>query len=109
MSSKRELLLQLRCLKLGMTYVGTFNEKETQTLKHWRELLRFGLKCLRHLHRFICEELWSQTSEKGFISVAPGQYLKKQKLNIAAEEQENLIIDVMSDTSNILKAMKIIA
>ena len=28
-------------------------------------------------------------------------------MDIAAEEQENLITDVMSDTSNILKAMKI--
>ena len=33
--------------------------------------------------------------------------LDEAKVDVAAEEQENLIIDVMSDTSNILKAMKI--
>jgi leucyl-tRNA synthetase len=56
---------------------------------------------------FTCEELWSQTSEKGFISLAPWPAFDEAKVNIAAEEQENLVIDVMSDTANILKAMKI--
>ncbi len=31
----------------------------------------------------------------------------RAKIDVAAEEHENLIIDVMEDTSNILKAMKI--
>ncbi len=36
-----------------------------------------------------------------------GQVFDESKVDVAAEEQENLIIDVMADTSNILKAMKI--
>ncbi len=56
---------------------------------------------------FLCEELWSQTGETGFISVAAWPVYDEAKIDIAAEEQENLITDVMSDTSNILKAMKI--
>ncbi len=36
-----------------------------------------------------------------------GQFDDESKVDIAAEEQENLVTDVLSDTSNILKAMKI--
>jgi leucyl-tRNA synthetase len=56
---------------------------------------------------FLCEELWSQTGEAGFISIAQWPIFDEAKVDIAAEEQENLIVDIMSDTSNILKAMKI--
>ena len=56
---------------------------------------------------FLCEELWSQTGEAGFISVAAWPVCDEAKIDVAAEEQENLITDVISDTSNILKAMKI--
>src|SRR5208283_2092618 len=54
-----------------------------------------------------CEELWSQTGEAGFISVAKWPVFDEAKVDVAAEEQENLIVDIMADTSNILKAMKI--
>ena len=33
--------------------------------------------------------------------------LRRSKVDVAAEEQENLVTDVMADTNNILKAMKI--
>jgi leucyl-tRNA synthetase len=55
----------------------------------------------------MCEELWSQAGEEGFISVAPWPRFDADKLDLASEEQENLVIDVMADTQNILKAMKI--
>jgi leucyl-tRNA synthetase len=56
---------------------------------------------------FMCEELWSQSGEKGFISVAKWPKFEADRLDLAAEEQENLVTDVLSDTQNILKAMKI--
>ena len=62
---------------------------------------------LKMLAPFLCEELWSQTGEEGFISVAKWPVFDAAKIDVAAEEQENLVTDVMSDTSNILKAMKI--
>ncbi len=65
------------------------------------------LRMLAPFAPFLCEELWSQTGEEGFISVAKWPAYDNAKIDIAAEEQENLITDVMSDTSNILKAMKI--
>ena len=71
------------------------------------EAVKVWLKMLAPFAPFICEELWSQTGEAGFISVAHWPVYDEAKMDVAAEEQENLITDVMSDTSNILKAMKI--
>jgi leucyl-tRNA synthetase len=71
------------------------------------ETVKVWLKMLAPFAPFLCEELWSQTNETGFISVANWPVCEEAKIDLAAEEQENLITDVMSDTSNILKAMKI--
>ncbi|MCX6644284.1 MAG: leucine--tRNA ligase, partial [Candidatus Bathyarchaeota archaeon] len=71
------------------------------------EAVKVWLKMLAPFAPFLCEELWSQTGEAGFISIAPWPIFDEAKVDIAAEEQENLIVDVMSDISNILKAMKI--
>jgi len=71
------------------------------------EAVKIWLKMLAPFAPFICEELWSQTGEAGFISVAKWPVFDASKVDVAAEEQENLIVDVMADTSNILKAMKI--
>jgi leucyl-tRNA synthetase len=65
------------------------------------------LKMLAPFAPFLTEELWSRTGESCFISVAQWPACDEAKIDIAAEEQENQITDVMSDTSNILKAMKI--
>ena len=75
--------------------------------KALREAVRFGLRCLRLLHLSFAEELWGQTGESGFISVAYWPVYDESKVDVSAEEQENLVTDIMSDTSNILKAMKI--
>ncbi len=71
------------------------------------EAVNIWLKMLAPFAPFMCEELWSQTVEKGFISVAAWPRFDSDRLDLAAEEQENLVADVMSDTQNILKAMKI--
>ncbi len=71
------------------------------------ETVKVWLKMLAPFSPFMCEELWSQAGEEGFISVAAWPRFDADKLDLAAEEQENLVIDVMADTQNILKAMKI--
>jgi leucyl-tRNA synthetase len=71
------------------------------------DAVKVWLKMLAPFAPFICEELWSQTGEEGFISVAKWPVYDPFKVDVAAEEQENLVTDVMSDTNNILKAMKI--
>ena len=71
------------------------------------EAVKVWLKMLAPFSPFMSEELWSQAGEEGFISVAPWPVFDSDKLDLASEEQENLVIDVMADTQNILKAMKI--
>jgi leucyl-tRNA synthetase len=71
------------------------------------EAVKVWLKMLVPFAPFIGEELWSQSGEEGFISVANWPICDPVKIDVAAEEQENLVTDVMSDTGNILKAMKI--
>jgi leucyl-tRNA synthetase len=72
-----------------------------------REVVIVWIKMLAPFAPFLTEELWSQTGEAGFISVASWPTCNESKVDVAAEEEESLIADVMSDTSNILKAMKI--
>jgi leucyl-tRNA synthetase len=81
--------------------------KGNTNAKALSEAVKVWLKMLAPFAPFICEELWSQTSEAGFISVASWPTFDAAKVDVVAEEQENMIIDVTSDTSNILKAMKI--
>jgi leucyl-tRNA synthetase len=71
------------------------------------EAVKVWLKMLAPFAPFLCEELWSQTGEEGFISTAQWPVYDAAKVDVAAEEQENLVTDVMGDTNNILKAMKI--
>jgi leucyl-tRNA synthetase len=72
------------------------------------EAVKVWLKLLAPFAPFMCEELWSQTDEEGFISAAKWPAFNAAKVNASVEEQENLVVDVMSDTNNILKAMKIV-
>jgi leucyl-tRNA synthetase len=71
------------------------------------DAVKVWLKMLAPFAPFLCEELWSQTGELGFISVASWPKFDAGKIDVAAEEQENLITDIMTDTTNILKATKI--
>ncbi len=71
------------------------------------EAVKVWLRLLAPFAPFMCEELWSQTGEEGFISVAPWPKVDETKLDVTAEEQENLITDIIEDTLNILRATKI--
>ncbi len=72
-----------------------------------RDAVKDWIKMLAPYAPFMCEELWSQSGEDGFISVAKWPVYDPAKIDITAEEHENLVTDVMTDTNNILKAMKI--
>jgi leucyl-tRNA synthetase len=71
------------------------------------EAVKVWLKLLAPFAPFLCEELWSQTGEAGFISVAKWPTFDSGRVDVAAEERENLVTDVISDTVNIEKATKI--
>ena len=71
------------------------------------EAVKVWLRLLAPFAPYVCEELWSQTGEAGFISLAEWPKVDEGKVDVAAEEQENLITDIIADTVNILKATKI--
>jgi leucyl-tRNA synthetase len=71
------------------------------------DAVKTWIKMLTPFAPYMCEELWSQTGETEFISNAQWPKFDEKRLNYVAEEQENLIIDILTDTQNILKATKI--
>jgi leucyl-tRNA synthetase len=65
------------------------------------------LRLLTPFAPYTCENLWSQSGETGFVSVAEWPRAEPERLDVAAEEHENFVIDLIKDTLNILKATKI--
>jgi len=76
----------------------------TETL---REATKIWLKLLAPFAPHICEELWAEMNEKGFISIAKWPQASQEKIDTLAEEQESLIADLIEDTLNVSKATKI--
>jgi leucyl-tRNA synthetase len=72
-----------------------------------RGALEIWLRLLAPFAPYICEELWSHTGKKGFISQAQWPTVDENKIDVQAEEEENFITDMIADTQNILKATKI--
>ena len=72
-----------------------------------REAVKVWLRLLAPFAPYMCEELWNQSGEADFISVADWPKVDENKIDIAAEEQENLIADLIEDTLNILRATRI--
>ncbi|MCL2359244.1 leucine--tRNA ligase [Candidatus Bathycorpusculum sp.] len=85
-------------------YIQRKGSAETKAIG---DAVKDWLKLLAPFAPFLCEELWSQTGEGGFISTAKWPVYNDSKVDVVALEQETLITDVMVDTNNILKAMKI--
>jgi len=85
-------------------YIQRKGNTETKALG---DAVKVWLKLLAPFAPFLCEELWSQTDEVGFISIAKWPVYAVEQVDVAALEQETLLTDVMVDTNNILKAMKI--
>ena len=71
------------------------------------DAVKVWIKMLAPFAPYTCEEIWSQIGETDFISTAKWPEFDENKIDIAAEEQENFITDILSDTQNILKATKI--
>jgi leucyl-tRNA synthetase len=85
-------------------YINRKGKAETKILK---EALGTWLKLLAPFSPHICEELWSEMKEKGFISVAEWPEPNKKLVDEEAIERENLVKGVIDDTLNVLKATKV--
>lgn len=85
-------------------YLQRKGEADNRTLG---EAVKVWLKMLAPFAPYTCEETWSIVGEAGFICVAPWPKTDAAQVDVAAEEQENFITDLIDDTLNILKATKI--
>jgi leucyl-tRNA synthetase len=71
------------------------------------EALEVWLRLLAPFAPYVCEELWSAAGKDRFISLAEWPQLNEVVVNVLAEERENMLIDLVDDTLNVLKATKI--
>ena len=57
---------------------------------------------------YLCQELWSSNQKETFICMAKWPKFDENELDLLAEEQENLLEELVADTLNVLKATKIV-
>ncbi|NLE06661.1 MAG: class I tRNA ligase family protein, partial [Crenarchaeota archaeon] len=72
-----------------------------------KEAVCIWIRLLAPFAPYTCEEVWSKTQADGFISTTKWPQYEESKVSAAANEQENTVIDILSDLTNILKATKI--
>jgi len=82
--------------------------KEKFDSKVLKDALETWTRLLAPFAPYICEEIWSKLNKSGFISLAEWPVYDEKKVNVQAEETENLIKNVLEDTSNILRATKMV-
>ncbi|KON31534.1 hypothetical protein AC478_02725, partial [miscellaneous Crenarchaeota group-1 archaeon SG8-32-3] len=85
-------------------YANRKGENEAAAVK---ESLEVWLRLLAPFAPHICEELWSVAGKESFISLAEWPSVDEEKVDVLAEERENLLNELIDDTSNILRATKI--
>jgi leucyl-tRNA synthetase len=72
-----------------------------------RETLNAQIRMLVPFAPHICEELWEMMGEKGFASLSTLPTPDEAKVDVKAEENETLIMNLLEDTQNIVKATNI--
>jgi leucyl-tRNA synthetase len=68
------------------------------------EVLDAQTRMLAPIAPHVCEELWEMMGEEGFVSLASWPQPEASKVDIKAEENEALIMSMLEDTQNIIKA-----
>jgi leucyl-tRNA synthetase len=68
------------------------------------EVINVQVRMLAPFAPHTCEELWEIAGGKGFVSLSPWPKPDESKVDINAEESEALIMGLLEDTLNIIKA-----
>jgi len=68
------------------------------------EVLDAQIRMLAPIAPHISEELWEMMGKRNFVSTSSWPTPDKTKVDIIAEENETLIMNVLEDTANIIKA-----
>jgi len=69
-----------------------------------REALRIWVRLMGPFAPHICEQIWSEIGEKGFVSDTVWPSYDEDRIDVKSEEAESLVKSVLEDTINILKA-----
>jgi leucyl-tRNA synthetase len=72
-----------------------------------RETLDVQIRMLAPFAPHICEELWEMVGGQGFVSLSTWPTPDETKIDIKAEENETLVMNLLEDTRNIVKATSI--
>ena len=86
-------------------YVRRTESLDSKVLK---QALDMWTRLLAPFAPYVCEELHNQLGHEDFVSVAEWPEYDESKVDIQAEEAENLVKNVLEDTANILKATKMV-
>jgi leucyl-tRNA synthetase len=78
--------------------------RKAATAQVFREVLDAQTRMLAPVAPHVCEEIWEMLGGKDFIARTPWPTADESKIDIKAEENEALIMSVLEDTQNILKA-----
>jgi leucyl-tRNA synthetase len=70
----------------------------------FNEVLEVETRMLAPIAPHVCEELWEMMGKNQFISTSSWPASDEARIDIQAEENEALIMSVLEDTANILKA-----
>ncbi|MEM2970980.1 MAG: leucine--tRNA ligase [Candidatus Bathyarchaeia archaeon] len=82
-------------------------ERKTAITHVFNEVLNVQIRMLAPVAPHICEELWEMIGGKGFVSLSPWPTPDESKVNVNAEESEALIMNLLEDTQNIVKATNV--
>jgi leucyl-tRNA synthetase len=99
---------------VGNAFYETWNDfrwyarrKGDANAKALKEALGTWARLLAPFAPHLCEEVWDRMGEKPFISTSLWPEYDENRIDIRAEESENLIKNVLEDTQNIINATKI--
>jgi leucyl-tRNA synthetase len=81
--------------------------KADTNAKALKEAFNIWTRLMTPFAPHVCEEIWNKMGEKQFISTSTWPKYDQAKVDVEAEENENLIKNVIDDTQNILNATKI--
>jgi leucyl-tRNA synthetase len=104
---KTRTALEIALFEVWNDFRWYTRRKGKTAAKAVQEALEVWLRLLAPFAPYVCEELWSATGKKNFISLAEWPRVDEDKVDVLAEERENLLTDLIEDTLNVLKATKI--
>jgi len=104
---KTRTALQVALFETWNDFRWHIQRKGKASIGAMREVIEVWIRLMSPFAPFVCEELWSGIGERGFVSVAGWPEADADKIDLVAEENEALLVDLIDDTLNVLKATKI--